>query len=195
MLAPCSPLFKRPSNIGGYPPPPSYVKLKKDDVYLRNWNSVFGISSWQIQFSHLGPIRFHIELRNNNDDFSISRRNGDPIRFKRVKVTIESACSIDAIFSQPRFRPRYPLSTVDTYGAIYILPNILSSRKWPEARAKLLNIQRGNEAKFVCVGSRRRYTFGSSTVALLTESSKSIANLCILVQFVFRNVEEEEEGT
>lgn len=107
---------------------------------------------------YLGPIRFHIELRNNNDDFSISRRNGDPIRFKRVKVTIESACSIDAIFSQPRFRPRYPLSTVDTYGAIYILPNILSSRKWPEARAKLLNIQRGNEAKFVCVGSRRRYT-------------------------------------
>lgn len=170
MLALCSPLFKRPSNIGGYPPPPSYVKLKKDDVYLRNWNSVFGISSWQIQFSRLSwpnssrnplPftfIRFHIELRNNNDDFSISRRNGDPIRFKRVKVTIESACSIDAIFSQPRFRPRYPLSTVDTYGAIYILPNILSSRKWPEARAKLLNIQRGNEAKFVCVGSRRRYT-------------------------------------
>lgn len=83
--APCSPLFKRPSNIGGYPPPPSYVKLKKDDVYLRNWNSVFGISSWQIQFSRLSwpnssrnplPftfIRFHIELRNNNDDFSISR--------------------------------------------------------------------------------------------------------------------------
>lgn len=71
--------------------------------------------------------------------------------------------------AQPR-RPRYPLSTADTYGAIYILPNILSSREWPEARAKLLNIQRGNEAKFVCVSSRRRYTFGSSTVALLTES-------------------------
>ncbi|KAI4484252.1 hypothetical protein M0804_007708 [Polistes exclamans] len=39
---------------------------------------------------------------------------------------------------------------------IYILPNILSPGKWPRARAKLLNIQGGNEAKFVCVsiGSR-----------------------------------------
>lgn len=27
--------------------------------------------------------------------------------------------------------PEYPLSTVDIYGAIYILPNILSSGKWP----------------------------------------------------------------
>ena len=134
---------------------------------------------------YLGPIRLVTRSRLRlsvsissweiiTTTFPSRGRNGDPIRFKRVKVTIESACSIDAIFSQPRFRPRYPLSTVDTYGAIYILPNILSSRKWPEARAKLLNIQRGNEAKFVCVGSRRRYTFGSSTVALLTESSKSI---------------------
>lgn len=42
-------------------------------------------------------------------------------------------------------------SVIDIYRGIYILPNILSPGKWPRARAKLLNIQGGNEAKFVCV--------------------------------------------
>lgn len=66
---------------------------------------------------------------------------------------------------------RHPLCAIDIYGAIYILPNILSLGKWPQARAKLLNIQAGNEAKFVCVSARFRhwYTSGSSSSALLPD--------------------------
>lgn len=66
---------------------------------------------------------------------------------------------------------KHPLCAIDIYGAIYILPNILSLGKWPQARAKLLNIQAGNEAKFVCVSARFRhwYTSGSSTSALLPD--------------------------
>lgn len=66
---------------------------------------------------------------------------------------------------------RHPLCAIDIYRAIYILPNILSLGKWPRARAKLLNIQAGNEAKFVCVSacSRHRYTSGSSSSALLPD--------------------------
>lgn len=66
---------------------------------------------------------------------------------------------------------RHPLYAIDIYGAIYILPNILSLSKWPRARAKLLNIQAGNEAKFVCVSacSRHWYTSGSSSSALLPD--------------------------
>lgn len=66
---------------------------------------------------------------------------------------------------------RHPLCAIDIYGAIYILPNILSLGKWPQARAKLLNIQAGNEAKFVCVSARSRhwYTSGSSSSALLPD--------------------------
>lgn len=52
---------------------------------------------------------------------------------------------------------RHPLCAIDIYGAIYILPNILSLGKWPQARAKLLNIQAGNEAKFVCVSACSRH--------------------------------------
>lgn len=66
---------------------------------------------------------------------------------------------------------RRPLCAIDIYGVIYILPNILSLGKWPRARAKLLNIQAGNEAKFVCVSARSRhwYTSGSSSSALLPD--------------------------
>jgi len=71
----------------------------------------------------------------------------------------------------PHLNDTLPLCAIDIYGAIYILPNILSLSKWPRARAKLLNIQAGNEAKFVCVSasSRHWYTSGSSSSALLPD--------------------------
>jgi len=80
--------------------------------------------------------------------------------------------SLDTPYTPQRFTStKRPLCAIDIYGAIYILPNILSLGKWPRARAKLLNIQAGNEAKFVCVSARSRhwYTSGSSSSALLPD--------------------------
>lgn len=75
----------------------------------------------------------------------------------RARFTIATSDDVTAPRARvPRIPPRrrQVLCAIDIYGAIYILPNILSLGKWPQARAKLLNIQAGNEAKFVCVNVR-----------------------------------------